>query len=134
MKWNGIELHIGDKVKLANKFEDLSEDNLEFTKFFGKVVTIDDICNDDTFLVNNGVAYYLAFNVSDIAAIETSKNSLANCADLSFKDSVFIKPEYTAKIKIGNLEINLTDKTFTDEQIKNMKEMLGWDVINLVEV
>ena len=40
-------------------------------------------------------------------------------------------PKYSAKISIGNWEINLTDKTFTEEQIKNMKEMLGWEVKNL---
>ena len=40
-------------------------------------------------------------------------------------------PEYTAKIEIGNWTIQLTNKTFTDEQIKNMREMLGWEVTNL---
>ena len=40
-------------------------------------------------------------------------------------------PKYSARISIGNLQINLTDKTFTEEQIKNMKEMLGWEVENL---
>ncbi len=40
-------------------------------------------------------------------------------------------PDYTARIIIGSWEINLTNKTFTEEQIKNMKEMLGWEVENL---
>ena len=40
-------------------------------------------------------------------------------------------PKYSARISIGNFQINLTDKTFTEEQIKNMKEMLGWEVKNL---
>lgn len=40
-------------------------------------------------------------------------------------------PNYTARIIIGSWEINLTNKTFTEEQIKNMKEMLGWEVENL---
>lgn len=40
-------------------------------------------------------------------------------------------PKYSAKISIGDLEINLTNKTFTEEQIKNMREMLGWEVENL---
>ena len=40
-------------------------------------------------------------------------------------------PKYSARISIGNFQINLTDKRFTKEQIKNMKEMLGWDVENL---
>ena len=39
--------------------------------------------------------------------------------------------KYSARISIGNFQINLTDKTFTEEQIKNMKEMLGWEVENL---
>lgn len=40
-------------------------------------------------------------------------------------------PKYSARISIGSLQINITDKTFTEEQIKNMKEMLGWEVENL---
>lgn len=40
-------------------------------------------------------------------------------------------PKYSARISIGNFQINLTDKTFTEKQIKNMKEMLGWEVENL---
>lgn len=40
-------------------------------------------------------------------------------------------PKYSAKISIGNFQINITNKTFTEEQIKNMKEMLGWEVENL---
>lgn len=40
-------------------------------------------------------------------------------------------PKYSARISIGSLQISLTDKTFTEEQIKNMKEMLGWEVENL---
>ena len=40
-------------------------------------------------------------------------------------------PKYSAKISIGDWEINLTNKTFTEKQIKNMKEMLGWEVKNL---
>ena len=40
-------------------------------------------------------------------------------------------PKYSARISIGSLQINLTDKTFTEEQIKNMEEMLGWEVENL---
>lgn len=40
-------------------------------------------------------------------------------------------PKYSARISIGSLQINLTGKTFTEEQIKNMKEMLGWEVKNL---
>lgn len=40
-------------------------------------------------------------------------------------------PKYSARISIGNFQINITDKTFTEKQIKNMKEMLGWEVENL---
>ena len=47
------------------------------------------------------------------------------------EDAKIALPKYSAKISIGNWEINLTDKTFTEEQIKNMKEMLGWEVKNL---
>ena len=42
-------------------------------------------------------------------------------------------PEPTAVIHIGSWHISLYDKTFTEEQIKNMKELLGWEVENLCE-
>lgn len=42
-----------------------------------------------------------------------------------------VLPKYSARISIGSFQINLTGKTFTEEQIKNMKEMLGWEVENL---
>lgn len=45
-----------------------------------------------------------------------------------------IKPlKYSAAIQIGSWCINLIDKTFTEDQIKNMKEYFGWDVKNLCE-
>lgn len=47
-----------------------------------------------------------------------------------YNESKIQLPKYSARIKIGSWEINLIDKTFTDEQIKNMKEMLGWEVEN----
>ena len=34
-------------------------------------------------------------------------------------------PKYSAVIQIGNLHIYLTDKTFTENQIKNMREYFG---------
>lgn len=42
-------------------------------------------------------------------------------------------PKYSAVIQIGNLHIYLTDKTFTENQIKNMREYFGWEVKNLCE-
>lgn len=45
-----------------------------------------------------------------------------------------IRPQkYSAVIQIGNLHICLTDKTFTENQIKNMREYFGWEVKNLCE-
>lgn len=39
----------------------------------------------------------------------------------------------TAVIQIGSLAINIYNKTFTESQIKNMKEYFGWDVRNIEE-
>lgn len=50
---------------------------------------------------------------------------------IPLKECTIALPKYSARISIGSLQINLTDKTFTEEQIKNMKEMLGWEVENL---
>ena len=47
--------------------------------------------------------------------------------------NVIRPPKYSAVIQIGNLHIYLTDKTFTEDQIKNMKEYFGWEVKNLCE-
>ena len=53
-----------------------------------------------------------------------------------------LKPEYailtvkkpTAVISIGsNFHIQVADKIFTEEQIKNMKDFFGWEVKNLWE-
>lgn len=41
--------------------------------------------------------------------------------------------KYSAVIQIGNWYIQLTDKTFTKRQIKNMKKYFGWEVKNLCE-
>ena len=51
------------------------------------------------------------------------------------KDNNFTlkEPEPTAIIHIGSWHINLYDKTFTEEQIKNMKKLLGCEVENLCE-
>ena len=42
-------------------------------------------------------------------------------------------PKYSAVIQIGNFYINLIGKTFTEDQIKNMREYFGWEVKNLCE-
>lgn len=50
-------------------------------------------------------------------------------------NKLYIKPtpKPTAIIEIGQLCINIYDKTFTEEQIKNMREYFGWDVSNIEE-
>ena len=42
-------------------------------------------------------------------------------------------PKVTAVIKIGSFNIQIYDKKFTDEQIKNMQDYFGWDVENIEE-
>ena len=49
------------------------------------------------------------------------------------KENIIQPPKYSAVIQIGNLHIYLTDKTFTENQIKNMREYFGWEVKNLCE-
>lgn len=50
-----------------------------------------------------------------------------------FKGSTIQPEKYSAVIWIGNWCIQLKDKTFTEEQIKNMREFFGWEVKNLCE-
>ena len=40
------------------------------------------------------------------------------------KENIIQPPKYSAVIQIGNLHIYLTDKTFTEDQIKNMREYI----------
>ena len=49
------------------------------------------------------------------------------------EENIIWPPKYSAVIQIGNLHIYLTDKTFTENQIKNMREYFGWEVKNLCE-
>ena len=49
------------------------------------------------------------------------------------EENIIQPPKYSAVIQIGNFHIYLTDKTFTGDQIKNMKEYFGWEVKNLCE-
>ena len=49
------------------------------------------------------------------------------------EENIIRPPKYSAVIQIGNLHIYLIDKTFTENQIKNMREYFGWEVKNLCE-
>ena len=49
------------------------------------------------------------------------------------EENIIRPPKYSAVIQIGNLHIYSTDKTFTENQIKNMREYFGWEVKNLCE-
>ena len=50
-----------------------------------------------------------------------------------FEVSTIQPKKYSAVIWIGNWCIQIKDKTFTEEQIKNMREFFGWEVKNLCE-
>ena len=50
------------------------------------------------------------------------------------EENIIQPPKYSVVIQIGNLHIYLTDKTFTEDQIKNMREYFGWEVKNLCEL
>ena len=49
------------------------------------------------------------------------------------EENIIRPPKYSAVIQIGNLHIYLVGKTFTEDQIKNMREYFGWEVKNLCE-
>ena len=49
------------------------------------------------------------------------------------EENIIRPPKYSAVIQIGNFYINLIGKTFTEDQIKNMREYFGWEVKNLCE-
>ena len=142
MEWNGIELHAGDKVRLTDKRPFYWNQWGKMDMYLGRVVTIKSRCLDEEkFIIEEDYGDDFGgwvFRVDDIVEVCMSDNTnrsneLGLTQYFEYKGSELTPPGTTAKIKIGNLEINLMDKTFTDEQIKNMKKMLGWDVINLKE-
>lgn len=47
--------------------------------------------------------------------------------------NIILPPKYSAVIQIGNFHIHLIGKTFTENQIKNMREYFGCEVKNLCE-
>lgn len=49
------------------------------------------------------------------------------------EENIIRPPKYSAVTQIGNFHINLMNKTFTEDQIKNMREYFGWEVKNLCE-
>ena len=51
----------------------------------------------------------------------------------SVRENVIQEPKYSAVIEIGDLHIQLTNKTFTKRQIRHMKKYFGWEVRNIDE-
>ena len=103
--------------------------------YLGQIVTIKAL-DEETFIVekdyDDDIGGWI-LRIDDIVGSDSFVVNSSNVDYFKYKGSELTPPGTTAKIKIGNLEINLMDKTFTDEQIKNMKEMLGWEVTNLKE-
>ena len=148
MKFNGIELKPGCLVKLKNERGDCWNWEGRMDRYIGRVVTISKIRQ------NNGnelfeivqdlddVRTTWLFGIEDIqevVSIPLPEDQTATCnlnaSTISSFDyistSQIIYPESTAILKIGNLEINVRDKTFTKKQIKNWKKYFGVEVINL---
>lgn len=86
-------------------------------------------CKGCSSLVCNGVRDTVAREGCGYYRQEMKKGTLDNLH--LAEDAKIALPKYSARISIGSLQMNITDKTFTEEQIKNMKEMLGWEVENL---
>ena len=148
MKFNGIELKPGCLVKLKNERGDCWNVAGRMDRYIGRIVTISKIHQ------NNGNEWFeivqdiddvrtpWIFGIEDIqevVSIPLPEDQTATCnfnaSAISSLDYIstgqIIYPESTAILKIGNLEINIIDKTFTKKQIKNWKKYFGVEVINL---
>ena len=70
-------------------------------------------------------------------SVEESEGYISYDSTLSWVSSpgdlYITMSEPTAVISIGSWYIDIYDKTFTEEQIKNMREFFGWEVKNLCE-
>ena len=71
-------------------------------------------------------------NLDNLEMYDCTEQSL-NSAQIYYSGDLpgITIPKYTAKIEIGNFVIQLQNKTFTEKQIKNMREAFGWEVSNL---
>ena len=117
-------------------------------RYIGRIVTISKISSEDggdQFQIiqdlgdseNNWI--FGIEDIQEVVSIPLSEDQTATCnlnaSAISSLDYIstaqIIYPESTAILKIGNLEINVRDKTFTKKQIKNWKKYFGVEVINL---
>ena len=146
MKFNGIELKPGCLVKLKNERGDCWNVAGRMDRYIGRVVTISKMHeNNELFEIVqdlDDVRTTWIFGIDDIqevVSIPLPEDQTATCnlnaSAISSLDYIstaqIIYPESTAILKIGNLEINVRDKTFTKKQIKNWKKHFGVEVINL---
>lgn len=147
MKFNGIELKPGCLIRLKNRRCDHWNLEGKMDRYINRIVTISRIYQDDTFEIkqdpddNDNI---WLFGIDDIQGVVSSplpEDHTATCnfnaSAISSQDYIstaqIIYPESTAILKIGNLEINIIDKTFTKKQIKNWKKYFGVEVINLTK-
>lgn len=101
---------------------DAYEEEINFTKKY---------CRKCSSLVCTGVRDTVAREGCKHYQYEMKRKPSSLKVESNIHSATIQLPKYTARISIGDWEINLTDKTFTEEQIKNMREMLGWEVKNL---
>lgn len=104
----------------CNKSDGTCDNYDRFLETYNRLAELEDKIENGTLTS----CYYVNGFESIIDGKETTDN-------LPLEVDTINLPKYSARISIGNFQINLTDKTFTEEQIENMKEMLGWEVENL---
>ncbi len=148
MKFNGIELKPCCLVKLKNKRGNYWNVEGKMDRYIGRIVTISKISSEDGgdwFQIiqdlgdSENTWIFGIEDIQEVVSIPLSEDQTATCnlnaSAISSLDYIsigqIIYPESTAILKIGNLEINIIDKTFTKKQIKNWKKYFGVEVINL---
>lgn len=147
MKFNGIELKPGCLVRLKNERGHCWNWAGMMDRYIGRLVTISNIPQDgsNTFEIiqdhddSENVWLFGIEDIQEVVSIPLPEDQTVTCnlnaSTISSLDYIstaqIIYPETTAILKIGNLEINVRDKTFTKKQIKNWKKCFGVEVINL---
>lgn len=145
MKFNGIELKPGCIVKLKNERGNCWNWAGKMDRYIGRVVTISKIYPEGNFEIvqdrcDNETTWLFGIDdIQEVVSIPLFEDQTTTCnldaSAISSLDYIstaqIIYPESTAILKIGNLEINVRDKTFTKKQIKNWKKHFGVEVINL---
>lgn len=142
MKFNGIELKPGCLVRLKNERGNCWNWAGEMDRYIGRLVTISNIHQDDYDIFeiiqdsddSENVWFFGIEDIQEVVSVPLTEDKTIGGEPNNFSPiacQFVASPEHTAKLKLGNMEVYITNKIFTKKQIKKWKKYFGVEVINL---